>query len=154
MRRESLLKKDQATPPTTGGILRSTKVKREIDKQKRELKLLTPSDKMLVALRKVLTKLSNEDENGSRYYVSGPQLSITEQPRDQVVKEGEFASYHGAGYAKLGVTLKNGQMNYRYISFSISFRDCLNENGLPDVEYFDPTEVEDVGLHHPEVAGL
>lgn len=154
MRKESMLRSQVPKTPPGSGKMRSTTVPRVINKEKRELAPLTASDKMLVAFRKVLVKMSVDDPDGSRFHISGTLLRVIDQPSEQTVKEGEFASYSGSGYAKLGVSLKNGMMSYRYVHFVINFKDCLNDNGLPDVEFFDPTEVDDVGLHHPEVIGL
>lgn len=153
MRKESTFGIQKTTAAVPSGFVATT-VKRQVDKVKKELVPLSPTAKMLTALRKVLVKMSNEDKDGSRYFISGDKFKVVKEPAAQALKEGEFGSYQGEGYAKVGVTLRTGDMVYKMLHFTINFRDCLSDVGLPDVEFLDPTNLEELDLHHPEVSGL
>ena len=98
---------------------------------------------MLCALRKVLAKLSNENSNGCRYYIADNQVQIVSAPTAPTAKDGEAKTYFARGRCKLGVT-HGTHITTKMIEFSITYRDCKDSLGLDDVEFIDPTSIDEL----------
>lgn len=126
-----------------------TTVRFRLDRKKGRLKELTPTEKMLCALRKVLTLLSNRDTNGCRYYIDGDSLRLTKEPTVSPAKAGEPRTYQAAGRCMIGVCHPGAHKTTQVIRFSIGYRDTVDDRGLPDVEYLDSTVIETLPRNTP-----
>ena len=115
-----------------------------IDKKKRMMKSLTPEGKMLCALRKALAKMSDADAHGCRFYIDNNKVQLLKRPASAAGREGEAATYSASGRCKLGVCHPEGHKSSKVIEFTISFRDTVDTLGLPDVEFFDPTTIDEL----------
>jgi len=115
-----------------------------IDKKKRMMKALTPEGKMLCALRKALAKMSDGEPHGCRFYIDNNEVQILRPPTGSGGRAGEAQSFTASGRCKLGVCHPEGHKSSKVIEFSISFRDTKDELGLDDVEFFDPTTIDEL----------
>ena len=120
-----------------------------LDKKKRMLRPLSAEQKMLCALRKALTTMSDSDTHGCRYHIAGKNVMLTQTPSTTKGKEGEPQSYRAAGRCRLGVCHPQGHASTKLVEFAISYRDTLDDRGLPDVEYFDPTTIDELPRDTP-----
>jgi hypothetical protein len=118
-------------------------IKFEIDKGTRTLKIQSAESKMLIALRKVLTKMSDSGEGEGRYYIAGPQVQVISAPAPTGdARKGAMQTYFGKGRCRVGLAHRDGTVSFRVIEFSVTFRDTQDERGIADVDYIDPTTVD------------
>lgn len=130
-------------------------VKFRHNKKKGLVEPLKPHEKMLCALRKVLAKMSDANEDGCRFFIAGNKVQVVKSPTTTKGKRGEAQSYHAKGRCRLGVCHKAGHSSSKLIAFEISFRDVVDDRGLADVEYFDPTVIDELARNTPlDVAAL
>jgi hypothetical protein len=120
-------------------------VRFKIDKKKGRLDPLPPEQKMLCALRKVLSSMSGREE---RWCIMGNKVEITSPPSTTEGKPGGPQSYRAAGRCKVAVMRGDGMVT-KFIQFSISYRDTLDALGIADVEYFDPTVIDEIKRGSP-----
>ena len=113
-------------------------------RQRGELRQLTPEEKMLCALRKVLAQMSADSGGEQRYFVAGDQCRILDRHVSPGAKEGEAGSYRFKGRCQIGVSHKSGEGSFKVVEFVVSFRDVEDSMGLPDVDYFDETTLEEL----------
>ena len=118
-------------------------------KKKGELRKLSADEKMLCALRKVLASMSNEGSGAVRYFIDGAQVRVTSRTDSAGAKKDEPSTYHRRGTCRLGLAHKSGEASYKMASFEISFRDAVDQLGLPDVAYFNPTSIEELPTGTP-----
>ena len=110
---------------------------------------LSSQEKMLCALRKCLTEMSNKDPEGRRYYIAGNKVQVTVAPVESPAKDGEGRSYRASGRCRLGVCHAEGHHTTKFIEFSISYRDQIDEHGMSDVVYMDPTLIDELARGGP-----
>jgi hypothetical protein len=115
-----------------------------IDKKKRMMKALTPEGKMLVGLRKALAKMSDKNTHGCRFYIDNNRVQMLKRPSSAGGRVGEKATYSASGRCKVGVCHPEGHKSSKVIEFSITFRDTEDSLGLPDVDFFDPTTIDEL----------
>lgn len=127
--------------PAPGNIIPAT-VDFKIDKKKRRMRVLSPEEKMLCALRKVLTNMSDKDVNKCRYFIDNNQVQLIKRPVSNGGREGEAKNYTASGRCKIGVCHPGGHKSSMMIEFKIAFRDTKNDLGLDDVEYLDGTTID------------
>ena len=120
----------------------------KLDRKKGAFKPLSSEDKMKCALRKVLTSMSDEDENRCRYYIDS-NIKIVRAPVSTTGKAGEAQSYRAAGMCRVGVCHPEGHKSSKVIQFDISFRDDKDDRGLPDITYMDPTTIDELPKNTP-----
>lgn len=106
------------------------------------MKPLASVDKMKCALRKVLADLSDKNPHGCRYYIANNKIQLSLAPDPAIPAPGEGKTYKAAGRFKAGVCHEGGRMTTQYLQFSITYKDVLDDRGLPDVKYVDPTTVD------------
>jgi hypothetical protein len=114
----------------------------QIDKKAKGLKTQTSMNKMKSALRKVLADLSDRNPHGCRYYIANNEIEIDKAPDPSPPHAGQSKTYRASGRFWAGVCHKGGRMTKDLLSFSITFKDIIDERGLPDVEYVDPTTID------------
>jgi hypothetical protein len=121
----------------------------KIDKKAKGMKPLTSLDKMKCALRKVLADLSDKNPHGCRYYIANNKIQLSRAPDPAIPKPGEGKTYKAAGRFKAGVCHPKGNMTTQFLEFSITFKDVVDDRGLPDVRYVDPTTVDVLAKNSP-----
>jgi hypothetical protein len=139
----------EAKKKSSGTDVIPATVKFKIDRKKGRLQPLSAEEKMLCALRKVLASMSDANEHGCRYYIDKNKVQLTRRPTGSEAAPGEPRSYRGAGRCKLGVCHPEGHKSSLTISFDISFRDVKDERGLDDIEFFDPTTIDELPRNTP-----
>jgi len=94
--------------------------------------------------------MSDGDAHGCRYYIDGspPKVQFTRRPSGATSTDG-VGTYHAAGRCIIGGCLPNGDKITKKIEFSVTYRDMTDEHGLADVEYIDPTKIEELGRNTP-----
>ena len=120
-----------------------------IDKKAQKLKDRPNQEKMLSALRKVLSDMSDKDDQGRRYYIHSNKVQILKPPSDNPSRKGEPQTYFGSGRFVVGVIVPPTDENSsglvtKNVEFAITFRDTVDAMGLPDVGYLEPTHVDDL----------
>ena len=120
-----------------------------IDKKRRALRQQSPYEKMLCVFRKILAEMSDADENRCRYYIANNKVQVLRMPSAPAGRTDQPGTYQGAGRAKLGVLHPKGHTSTKYVEFSISFKDTVDERGLPDVVYVDPTTIDEIKRGSP-----
>lgn len=138
---------------STTNVIPAT-VKHRIDKKAQKLAALTPSEKMICALRKALVKMSDGSEEGCRYYIANNKVQLMVAPSATGGKDGEAKTYSAKGRCKVGVIHAGGHSSTKVIEFSITFRDVLDDRGLADVEFVDPTMIDELPRGTPIGASL
>jgi hypothetical protein len=138
--------------PTTG-IIPAT-VNHRIDKKEARLADLTSNEKMLCALRKALTKMSDAHPDGCRYFIANNKVQLLSPPSATAGKAGEARTYSARGRCKLGVCHPGGHSSSMMIEFSLSFRDVIDDRGLADVDFIDPTVIDELPRGTPVDASL
>lgn len=118
----------------------SATVKFRHNKKKGLIEPLRPQEKMLCALRKVLTAMS--DGGNCRYFIANNKVQLLKAPSTTQGKPGEAQSYYAKGRFRAGVCLPDGASSSKILEFEISYRDVVDDRGLADVEYFDPTSID------------
>ena len=126
-----------------------TSVTFKIDRKTRRMTTLPPNEKMIVALRKVLSTMSNRDTNGCRYYLDGKSVQVIRPVTTTSGRPGEAQNYRAAGRCKVGVCHPQGHKSSIMIQFTLSFKDVLDDRGLPDVMFFDPTSIDELPRDTP-----
>jgi hypothetical protein len=134
--------------PTNTTVIPSTVVFRH-DKKKGRLKPLAPREKMVVALKRILAKMSDEDAHGCRYYVDNNKIQVMREPTGSAAKEGERQTFRAAGRCRVGVCHPHGTKTSKIIQFDISFRDTRDDRGLDDIEWVDPSVIEELPKNTP-----
>jgi hypothetical protein len=119
------------------------------NKKKGFIEPLTAQEKMLCALRKVLADLSDANDDKCRYFIANNKVQILKAPSTTAGKAGEAQSYHAKGRFRAGVCLPNGNAASKILAFEISYRDIVDDRGLADVEYFDPTVIDELPKNTP-----
>lgn len=114
-----------------------------------ELRQLSPEEKMLCALRKVLAQMSHNAGGRARYFTIGDKCRIHARHVSPGAKDGDPGTYRFSGRCQLGVAHATGDSVTKMIEFNISFRDIKDAMGLPDVEYFEPTTVDELPPNTP-----
>lgn len=117
------------------------------NKKKGLIEPLKPHEKMLCALRKVLTDIS--DTGNSRYFIANNKVQLLKAPSTTQGKEGEAQSYHAKGRFRAGICLPDGTSSSKFFEFEISYRDIVDDRGLLDVEFFDPTSIDVISKDSP-----
>ena len=107
-----------------------------------ELRSLTPDEKMLCALRKVLSKMSSDSGGHERYFVVSPHCRV-------LARQGDAGTYRTKGRCQIGIAHGSGEAAFKMIEFDVSFRDTEDAMGLPDVDYFDPTHIDEIDPRTP-----
>lgn len=146
-RREQLFNAKNKTSSTVTVI--PATVQFNHDKKLGEIKPLQAHEKMLCALRKCLAKMSDGDGGQRRYYIANNKVQILDAPSSTAGKAGEARSYRARGRCKLGVCLPDNTTKMLMVEFTISFRDTIDDRGMADVEYFDPTTIDVIGKDTP-----
>jgi hypothetical protein len=118
-------------------------VNHQLSKQDRKLKELSAEEKMVCALRKALVKLSDGGE-GCRYFIANNKVQLISAPTASAAKAGQARTYTAKGRCRLGVCHPEGHASSKLIEFSITFRDVMDDRGLADVEYIDPTTIDEL----------
>lgn len=120
----------------------STKVTRKVNKKKGRLNQLTADEKMLCAIRKALASKSGLAEAGNaRYYVSGDELYVLSRGGGVQTKKDEPTTYTARGRFKLGM-VHDANCCFRIAEFNITFKDTVDERGIPDVDFLEPTTID------------
>jgi len=119
-------------------------VRHRIDKKAEQLATLTSEEKMLCALRKALTKMSDAHPDKCRYYIQENKVQVLTAPSASEGKPGQARTYSAKGRCKLGVCHPGGHVSTMAIEFTISFRDVTDDRGLADVEFIDPTTIDEI----------
>jgi len=119
------------------------------DSKKGFVEPLSALDKMKCAIRKVLAELSDSSEDNCRYFIANNKILVLKTPSTTAGKAGEAQSYHAKGRFRAGVCLGNGDSSSKILSFEISYRDIVDDRGLADVEYFDPTVIDELPKNTP-----
>ena len=117
------------------------KVVHKINKEKRALEPKTPEQKMVIALKKVLSEMSDGDAAKCRFYIAEDKIKITRRPFSSG-KVGDPQKYFAEGRCKVGVCHPEGHKSSKVIGFSITFRDIKDDLGLDDVEFIEPTTID------------
>lgn len=130
--------------PSGSSVIPAT-VRFKHNKKKGSIDPLSPQEKMLCALRKVLGDMSS---GGGRWFIMGNKVKLTQVPTTTEGKPGGPQSYRAAGRCKVGVA-QGKSLVTKYIEFSISYRDVVDDRGLADVVYFDPTTVDELARTTP-----
>lgn len=128
--------------PTTNVI--PATVKHRLDKKAQRIAILTPNEKMICALRKALSKMSDASDAGCRYYIANNKIQLLAAPSAAAGKEGEAKTYSAKGRCKVGICHPGGHSSSKVIEFSLTFRDVLDDRGLADVEFIDPTTIDEL----------
>ena len=128
--------------PASTGMGVSTKVKFEVDKKTKTMKTMSPEQKMICAVRKILATMSDAEK---RYYIEGTTVSL-DAPVETFPgsKEGEPSTYRARGHCKLGISHTTGNVSYQNVKFEVSFRDSKDSLGLPDVSTIDPSSIDEI----------
>lgn len=119
------------------------------DKKAGTIKPLSANEKMLCALRKCLAALSDGDEAGRRFFIMNNKVELTQSPQTTEGKAGGPQTYRAAGRCKLGVSHRDGHMTSTYAAFTLTFRDSLDDRGLPDITFIDPTTIDAIERSEP-----
>lgn len=119
------------------------------DKGAGVIQQLSAREKMLCALRKCLAALSNGDGEGRRFFISGNKVELLQEPETTESKRGGPQTYRAAGRCRIGVAHRGGHMTTMFIAFEITYRDTLDDRGLPDVTYIDPTSIDEIDRKDP-----
>jgi hypothetical protein len=127
----------------TSNVIPAT-VRHRVDKKAEKLADLTPNEKMICALRKALTKLSDSSSDGCRYYIANNKIQLLSAPSMSAGRAGEAKTYSAKGRCKVGVMHRAGHASSIVIEFTITFRDVLDDRGLADVEFVDPTTIDEL----------
>jgi len=138
--------------PTTDVI--PATVKHRIDKKAERLGVLSPNEKMICALRKALTKMSDAQADGCRYFIANNKVQVLSAPSASAGKDGDARTYSARGRCKLGVCHPGGHSSTMLIEFSINFRETTDDRGLADVEFIDPTTIDELPRGTPVDASL
>jgi hypothetical protein len=141
-RREQLF---SAKKPPPGSAMIPATVRFRHNKKKGLIEPLGAQEKMLCALRKVFADMSNKDE---RWCIVGNQVQILGAPTTTEGKPKGPQSYRASGRCKVAIMRSDG-MTSKLIEFSISYKDVVDDRGLADVIYFDPTTVDEVPRNSP-----
>jgi hypothetical protein len=145
-RKESLFNAKKGSPGHA--VVIPATVKHSINKRRRRLNPLSAQEKMICALRKVLAKMSDNDQTGCRFFIAGNKVQIIRAPKATAGRKGEPKSYTAAGRCKVGAC-NDDHVTYKVIEFNISFRDVLDDRGLADIEYMDPTTIDELARNPP-----
>jgi len=137
-----------ANQKSSGEDIIPATVKFRIDKKKGRIKPLSSEEKMLCALRKVLASMSDANDHGCRYYIDRQKVQLTKRPASSS-DDGSKRSYSAAGRCRLGVCHPEGHKSSMFVEFKISFKDIVDERGLPDVAFFDPTTIDELPRNSP-----
>jgi hypothetical protein len=137
----------QRPTPATNVIPATVKFKH--NKKKGMLEPLSAQEKMLCALRKCLAEMSDKDTNGCRYYIAGNRVQVVTAPVESPAKDGEGRSYRAVGRCRLGVCHQAGHHTTKFIEFTISYRDVVDDRGMSDVVYMDPTIIDELARGGP-----
>lgn len=127
----------------TSNVIPAT-VRHRLDKRAEKLAELTPNEKMICALRKALVKLSDGDDAGCRYFIANNKIQVIQAPSSTAGKAGEAKTYFAKGRCKVGITHSAGHSSSKIIEFTLTFRDVLDDRGLADVEFMDPTTIDEL----------
>lgn len=117
------------------------KVVHKIDKSKGALEIKTPEQKMVIALKKVLAEMSDDNIERCRFYIADNKIKITQRPFD-TGEAGTPQSYFAEGRCKVGICHPEGHKSSKVIAFSITFKDVKDDLELDDVEFIQPTTVD------------
>jgi len=127
----------------------------KLNKKKGLLDPLQPHEKMLCALRKALADMSDGDQRGCRYFIANGKVQMLKMPTTTAGKKGEAQSYNARGRCRVGVCHPDDKSSSIIVEFSISYRDIVDDRGLADVEYFDPTTIDMLPKNTPlDLSGL
>ena len=144
-RREQLFKTQQ--PPPASNIIPAT-VQFRHNKKKGMIEPLSSQEKMLCALRKCLAVMSDKSGN-VRYYIAGNKVQVIQEPVGSPARDGEGRSYRAVGRCRLGVCHADDSHTTKFVEFTINFRDTVDDRGMSDVAYFDPTIIDELERNGP-----
>jgi hypothetical protein len=131
----------KSTKPRDPNLV-STKIPRKVQKKAGKLNELNRDHKMLCAIRKALASRSGLVETQcDRYYISGGEVYVTHRGGGVQTKKGEPTTYTARGRFKLGVAHADC-VAYRIAEFNVTYKDTLDDRGLPDVAFVDPTTID------------
>lgn len=119
-------------------------VRHRVDKKAQKMSELTPNEKMICALRKALTKLSDANTDGCRYFIANNRIQLLSAPVAAAGKAGDARTYGAKGRCKVGICHPGGHSSSMVIEFSLTFRDIADDRGQPDVEFMDPTTIDEL----------
>jgi hypothetical protein len=137
--RKTALYRTASPPPETNTIPATVRFRH--NKRQGIIEPLSANEKLICALRKVLTEMSDQDGR-CRYYIADNQVKLTQRPVASEGRAGEPQTHRAAGRCKVRVCHPEGHTSSMQIQFAITFRDSEDEYGLPDVEYIEPTTVD------------
>lgn len=141
-RREQLF---SAKKPTPVSAMIPATVRFRHNKKKGMIEPLAPQEKMLCALRKVFAHMSDKD---TRWCIVGNKVQVLSAPTTTEGKPKGPQSYRASGRCKVALMRSDG-MTTKLIEFSISYKDIVDDRGLADVVYFEPTTVDEVPRTSP-----
>jgi len=127
----------------------SATVNHRLDKKAQRIATLSPNDKMICALRKALSKMSDGHEAGCRYFIANNKIQLLSAPTSSGGREGEAQTYNAKGRCRLGVCHPGGHSSSVSIEFNLTFRDVMDDRGLADVEFIDPTVIDEIPAGTP-----
>lgn len=119
------------------------------DKRAGKINPLKPHEKMLCALRKALAAMSNDDETGRRFFIMNNQVELLQAPQTTDGKVGGPQTYRASGRCKLGMAHPDGHMTSMIAAFTITFRDAVDDRGLADIKYIEPTTIDAIDGSDP-----
>lgn len=151
-RKETLF---NAKKRSTDGLIIPSTVKFTLNKKKGMLEPMSAQDKMKCALRKVLADMSDASGDNCRYFIANNKIHLSVAPKTTTGKPGEAQSYYAKGRFRAGVCLPSGESSSKIIAFEISYKDVMDDRGLADVVYFDPTVIDELPKNTPlDMSGL
>jgi len=119
------------------------------DKRQGRLHPLSMREKMIVAVKKILATMSDDDENGCRFYVDNNKIQVLREPSGSDARAGEARTYRASGRCAVGVCHPQGRKSSKIIQFDITYRDIKDARGLDDIEWIDPSTVEELPRNTP-----
>jgi len=129
-------------------------VNHRLDKKEQRVATLNPNEKMICALRKALTKMSDGHEDGCRYFIANNKIQLLSPPTSSGGRAGEAQTYSARGRCRLGVCHPGGHSSSVNVEFTLTFRDVVDDRGLADVEFIDPTVIDELPRGTPVDAAL
>lgn len=137
----------QKPPPPTNIIPATVRFKH--NRKKGLIEPLSAQEKMLCALRKCLAEMSDKSSTKVRYYIAGNKVQLLQEPTASPAKEGEGRTYRARGRCRLGVCHAEGHHTTKFVEFAISYRDTVDDRGMADVQYFEPTTIDEIERNGP-----
>lgn len=138
MRKKKSFLSNTGGEPDNPNVIKTT-VKQKLDKRKGKLNELTRDEKLIRALRLALSSKSGE-LGGARYYLDGDQVYVQSRGGGAQSKPGEMVTYTASGRMRIGAAHPK-HAAFHIAEFRITYRDVLDERGIPSVAFIDPTVI-------------